>query len=175
MRRLLRARLYPTVRLQISTVSRPMPTEHRWPRASMRHRTTSEETLSSSVTPIVDPPSRRVTLASTAAVPSTLPGATLDFPTSVEIPATPLEAVTSVASPASTSVTSVVPASLALLASQEATVEALAIRLDSPTLAAAVSSSHPITRTLASARATAVMEESSVWVAVAADLALITN
>ena len=87
-----------------------------------------------------------------------------------EILGTPLAAMTSIASPASASaILEVVPASLQeLLAFPEAAVEALAIRLDTPARAA-TKSSHPITRTLASAPAVAVMEESSVWAVVVAD------
>jgi len=123
---------------------------------------------------IVDLPSRRATLASAVVAPSTPPVGTLASPDLVEIQDILPEEMTSVASPAFTSaILEVIPASLLeLLVSLEAAVEASATRLDSPALAA-TKSSHPITRTLASAPAAAVMEESSVWAAAAVERAAI--
>merc|ERR1712133_142046 len=134
-----------------------------------------QRSLSFSVA-IMDLLSRWENLASVAVAPFTPPVATLAFPALAEIPDTPLEAMTSVASPAFVSaILEVVPASLrGLLASSEAAVEALAIHQDSPARAA-TKSSHSITLTLASALAAAVMEESSVWAAVAVVLAAITE
>merc|ERR1712133_172331 len=111
---------------------------------------------------------REETLGSAMVAPASLPGGILD---------SPVEAMTSIASPAFASVILVVapmaPAShLAILDSQEAAEATLAIRLDPSvalTAAAAASSSHPTTGTLASAPAAAVMEGLSVLVAAAAD------
>merc|ERR1739845_243431 len=106
-------------------------------------------------------------LASEMVAPASLPGATLDYPASAEVPDTPLEALTSIPSPASL---------LAVLVSPEAAVETLAIHLDpSAGLAAATCSSHPATRTLASALAAAGMEGSSVRAAATVDHVITTE
>merc|ERR1712126_561765 len=111
---------------------------------------------------------REETLVSAMVAPASLPGGTLDSPALAGILDTPLEAMTSIASPAFASVILVVapmaPAShLAILDPSVAL-----------TAAAAASSSHPTTGTLASAPAAAVMEGLSVLVAAAADHAAIT-
>merc|ERR1739845_89724 len=121
---------------------------------------------------------REEILASEVVAPASLPGATLDSPASVEIQDTPLEVLTSIPSPAFDLATMAVgPASLlAILASPEAAVETLAIHLDpSAALAAATSSSHPATRTLASALAAADMEGSSVRAAATVDHVITTE
>merc|ERR1739845_10477 len=77
--------------------------------------------------------------ASEMVAPASLPGTTLDYPASAEVPDTPLEALTSIPSPAS-----------------------LLAVLDPPAGLAAAISSHLATRTLASALEATGMEGSSV-------------
>jgi len=128
-----RALPYHTVLLQFNSASHQIPTVLPWLRASMEEARGS----SSPTTPIADLPSRRVILDLAAVVLSTLPGVTLDSPALAETPVILLEAMMSVASPALTSaILEVVSAILGLLVSPEPVLEALAIRLDSPALAA---------------------------------------
>merc|ERR1739845_342470 len=105
-------------------------------------------------------------LASEMVAPASLPGATLDYPASAEVPDTPLEALTSIPSPASL---------LAVLVSPEAAVETLAIHLDPSAGLAAAISSHLATRTLASALEATGMEGSSVRAAVTVEHAITTE
>merc|ERR1712126_104964 len=120
----------PSVRHRSSTPSRPIPTGHQWFRALVRHPTTSEaaQGMHSPMTSTVNIPTLpAATLALSAAAPDTFPG---EAPASL----------------------------LAILAYPEAAVETLAIHLDpSEVLAATVSSTHPITRTLGSAPAAVVI------------------
>merc|ERR1712126_672948 len=135
----------PSVRHRSSTPSRPIPTGHQWFRALVRHPITSTVNI-----PILP----AATLALSAAAPDTFPGETLVSQALAEILATRLAEMTSVASLAfASAMLAVAPASLlAILAYPEAAVETLAIHLDpSEVLAATVSSTHPITRTLGSA------------------------
>jgi len=114
---------YPTALLQFNIVSRPIRTVPPWPRASVRLITFKAARGISSISQIMDLHSRRATLASAVVAPFTLPRATLDSPTSAEIPAFPLEGVTATASPAFASV--ILEVALAIpLASPEAAVEA---------------------------------------------------
>merc|ERR1711874_12491 len=148
----------PSVRHQVGTVSRPIPTGYRWFRASMRRSITSEEVqgMPSPMTSTVNlpflPPT---TLALSAEAPDTLPGVTLVSQALAEIPATRMTETTAVSSPVFASAILAAPASLlAIMASPEAAVETQAIHLDrSAAPAATVSSMHPTTRTLASAPA----------------------
>merc|ERR1712126_517489 len=146
----------PSVRHRSSTPSRPIPTGHQWFRALVRHPTTSEaaQGMHSPMTSTVNIP------ILPAATPDTFPGETLVSQALAEILATRLAEMTSVESLAfASAMLAVAPASLlAILAYPEAAMETLAIHLDpSEVLAATVSSTHPITRTLGSAPAAVVI------------------
>merc|ERR1712126_207284 len=129
----------PSVRHRSSTPSRPIPTGHQWFRALVRHPTTSEaaQGMHSPMTSTVNIPTLpAATLALSAAAPDTFPGETL----------------------VSQALAEILASRLAILAYPEAAVETLAIHLDpSEVLAATVSSTHPITRTLGSAPAAVVI------------------